>query len=73
MSDIQLFRYGKNGVSELPGKSAAIEKDLQKLIESHMEAFLGPLRRLSGVGWRIAKAAKLCCCAPRSAWRSLCC
>ncbi|MCV5753830.1 DUF91 domain-containing protein, partial [Escherichia coli] len=27
MSDIQLFRYGKNGVSELPGKSAAIEKD----------------------------------------------
>lgn len=41
MSDIQLFRYGKNGVSELPGKSAAIEKDLQKLIESHMEAFLG--------------------------------
>lgn len=26
MSDIQLFRYGKNGVSELPGKSAAIEK-----------------------------------------------
>lgn len=41
MSDIQLFRYDKNGVSELPGKSAAIEKDLQKLIESHMEAFLG--------------------------------
>lgn len=41
MSDIQLFCYGKNGVSELPGKSAAIEKDLQKLIESHMEAFLG--------------------------------
>ena len=35
MSDIQLFRYGKNGVSELPGKSAAIEKDLQKLIESY--------------------------------------
>ncbi|HAL3754563.1 TPA: DUF91 domain-containing protein [Escherichia coli] len=41
MSDIQLFRYDDKGVSELPGKSAAIEKDLQKLIESHMEAFLG--------------------------------
>ncbi|HHQ6613784.1 TPA: DUF5655 domain-containing protein [Serratia fonticola] len=41
MSDIQLFRYGTIGVSELPGKSAEIEKELQTLIESHMDAFLG--------------------------------
>ncbi len=41
MSDIQLFRLGDGKVQELPGKAAAIEKDLQMLIESHMETFLG--------------------------------
>lgn len=41
MSDIKLFRYSANGASELAGKSSAIEKTLQKLIESQMETFLG--------------------------------
>lgn len=41
MSDIQLFRFGSAGVSELPGKAATIEKELQSLIEENMEAFLG--------------------------------
>lgn len=41
MSDIQLFRLSGGKVQELPGKAAAIEKDLQMLIESHMETFLG--------------------------------
>lgn len=41
MSDIQLFRHCAGRVQELPGKAAAVEKDLQRLIESHMETFLG--------------------------------
>ncbi|MBS1209679.1 MAG: hypothetical protein H6R19_2077 [Proteobacteria bacterium] len=41
MSDIKLFRYTNNGASELAGKSAAIERTLQRLIESQMETFLG--------------------------------
>lgn len=41
MSDIQLFRIGSDTVQELPGKAATIEKELQTLIESHMETFLG--------------------------------
>ncbi|WP_446469949.1 DUF5655 domain-containing protein [Xenorhabdus stockiae] len=41
MSDIQLFRYSTTGIQELSGKAAIIEKDLQTLIESHMEALLG--------------------------------
>jgi predicted transport protein len=41
MSDIKLFRYTNNGTTELAGKAVAIEKTLQKLIESQMEAFLG--------------------------------
>lgn len=41
MSDIKLFRYTVNGASELSGKSAAIERALQNLIESQMETFLG--------------------------------
>ncbi|MCC8380339.1 DUF5655 domain-containing protein [Xenorhabdus sp. PB30.3] len=41
MSDIQLFRYSTTGIQELSGKAATIEKDLQTLIESHMEALLG--------------------------------
>lgn len=41
MSDIKLFRYSAAGAQELAGKSVAIEKTLQNLIESHMETFLG--------------------------------
>lgn len=41
MSDIKLFRYSNGGASELAGRSAAIERTLQRLIESQMEAFLG--------------------------------
>ncbi len=41
MSDIKLFRYANNCASELAGKSATIERTLQRLIESQMEAFLG--------------------------------
>ncbi len=41
MSDIKLFRYGQQGVSELEGKAAVVEKQLQALIELQMAAFLG--------------------------------
>lgn len=41
MSDIKLFHYNAGGAAELAGKSAAIEKALQNLIESQMETFLG--------------------------------
>ncbi|MFW9082704.1 DUF5655 domain-containing protein [Pseudomonas sp. P2757] len=42
MSDIQLFRLGlANGPCELPGRAVAVEKQLQSLLEAHMETFLG--------------------------------
>ena len=41
MSDIKLFRFSAGSVAELTGKSAAIEKSFQNLIESQMEVFLG--------------------------------
>lgn len=41
MSDIKLFSFAGNKAFELAGKSAAIEKTLQNLIEGHMETFLG--------------------------------
>jgi len=41
MSDIKLFRTDGNDVSLLEGKSVALEKSLQKLIERHLEIFLG--------------------------------
>ena len=41
MSDIKLFRLGGSEVVELQGKSVAIEKTLQTLMEEHLEAFLG--------------------------------
>lgn len=41
MSDIKLFSFAGNKAVELAGKSAAIEKTLQNLIEGHMETFLG--------------------------------
>lgn len=34
MTAIKLFRYSSSGTIELPGKAVAIEKTLQKLIES---------------------------------------
>jgi predicted transport protein len=41
MSDIKLFHYANNGARELAGKSAAVERTLQRLIESQMDTFLG--------------------------------
>ena len=41
MSDIKLFRTNNGQVLELAGQSVAIEKSLQSLMESHLEAFLG--------------------------------
>lgn len=41
MSDIQLFRLVGGKAVELPGKAAAIEKQLQNLIEAQMQTFLG--------------------------------
>ncbi|MCH1921341.1 DUF5655 domain-containing protein [Shewanella sp. A3A] len=41
MSDIKLFKYQADGVAELEGKAVMVEKELQQLIESNMEAFLG--------------------------------
>lgn len=41
MSDIKLFRFGDRVATELPGKSALVEKHLQGLIEGQMETFLG--------------------------------
>ena len=41
MSDIKLFRYGQESATELAGKAALIEKQLQQLIEAQMETFLG--------------------------------
>ena len=41
MSDIQLFRLVAGNATELPGRAAAIKKQLQSLIEAQMPAFLG--------------------------------
>jgi predicted transport protein len=41
MSDIQLFRLADGKASELPGRAASVEKQLQSLIEMQMPAFLG--------------------------------
>lgn len=41
MSDIQLFRLSQDSASELPSRTATLEKDLQTLIERQMETFLG--------------------------------
>jgi len=41
MSDIKLFRYGQKNAEELAGKAVLIEKQLQTLIETHMETLLG--------------------------------
>lgn len=41
MSDIQLFRLADGKATELPGRAASVEKQLQSLIEAQMPAFLG--------------------------------
>jgi len=41
MSDIKLFKTDNGQVTELQGKSVALEKSLQHLIESNLESFLG--------------------------------
>lgn len=41
MSDIQLFRLSADKAIELPGRAAAVERQLQSLIEAQMPAFLG--------------------------------
>lgn len=41
MGDIKLFKLGDGRVTELEGKSVAVEKTLQTLIERYLEAMLG--------------------------------
>jgi hypothetical protein len=41
MSDIKLFTLDNQNITELSGKTAALEKELQALIERHMNVFLG--------------------------------
>lgn len=40
MSDIKLFRFSNNITVELAGRASAIERTLQRLIESQMDTFL---------------------------------
>src|SRR5688572_1267890 len=41
MSDIKLFELRKNAVIPIDGKSVAVERSLQTLIERHLDAFFG--------------------------------
>lgn len=41
MSDIKLFKINNSNVQELSGKSVALEKSLQELMERNLETFLG--------------------------------
>ncbi len=41
MADIKLFKMENNSVKELQGRTVAIEKSLQILLENHLEEFLG--------------------------------
>ena len=41
MSDLKLFEIRSDKVTEIQGTSAKVEKSLQTLIETHLEAFLG--------------------------------
>lgn len=41
MSDIKLFKIQQDGVRELEGRSASVEKSLQSQMEAHLDAFLG--------------------------------
>lgn len=41
MSDVKLYRFNSTHAIALPGRTAKLEKELQRLIESQMEVFLG--------------------------------
>jgi predicted transport protein len=41
MSDLKLFRTNGDHVVELEGRSVAVEKSIQALVERHLETFLG--------------------------------
>ncbi len=41
MSDIKLFRVDQNEAVQIKGTSVAVEKSLQKMIESHLDVFFG--------------------------------
>lgn len=41
MADIRLFRIAETGVTELDGRFSKVERTLQTLIETRLEAFLG--------------------------------
>lgn len=41
MSDLQLFRVAKGKAAEIEGKSAALEKGLQRFFEANLEALFG--------------------------------
>lgn len=41
MSDLKLFRFTADGVTQLEGHSVALEKSLQTLMEQNLEALLG--------------------------------
>lgn len=41
MSDLKIFRIGPTGVTQLEGRSVALEKSLQELMEKNLEALLG--------------------------------
>src|SRR5574340_938430 len=41
MSDIKLFQISGNSVTSIAGRSVAIERSLQTLLESHLEEFVG--------------------------------
>lgn len=41
MTDIKLFQTSGNQVTQLEGRSVALEKSLQTLIEKHLDVFLG--------------------------------
>ncbi|MBD5608147.1 MAG: DUF91 domain-containing protein [Desulfovibrio sp.] len=41
MSDLRIFKIDDTGIEELPTRLAAVEKDLQTLLERNMEACLG--------------------------------
>jgi predicted transport protein len=41
MSDIKLFQINGNKVSVIEGRSVAVERSLQSLIEQHLDTFLG--------------------------------
>jgi len=41
LSDIKLFHFGNKRIKELPGQAAQVEKSLQELFESNLEALLG--------------------------------